>query len=505
MSRNFIFLIIIVAIGAFFRLYQLDTIPPGVWPDEAFNGSTALSALHDRDFKVFYLYEGLYMNIQALLLAFLPTEAWSLRLASAVFGILTLISFYFLSEELLSGQTRGEKLNSRDRRVIALFACLFLATSFWHISFSRTAFRAIMSPFFLMWAIFFFFKSVKQENKSKRFWNAIWAGLFYGAGFHSYIAFRITPLIFMLFIPFYFKKREFWISTFVFVTSTFLVASPLGYYFLKNPDAFFTRINQESIFNSADWFSILMRNIQKAFLMFHVSGDNNWRHNYGGSPQLYWPIGILFLWGILGLTWSVIQMNLRSRKGNVRDAPVGLPLTILLGWIVLGLIPALASTSMPHAVRSLIITPPVYLFAGVGAESAYRRLTNMMPSKKKLLSYMVIPVCIFLLSSHTYQFYFIQWARHEKTPIAFMKTFTDLAYRLRSLPPERRKSVVLDQRAWLSIHPVKFLTDTATQRGRQKHNLAYIDSSDDKAVQLAMERGDYVVRCSKYAWHVLSD
>ena len=33
--------------------------------------------------------------------------------------------------------------------------------------------------------------------------------------------------------------------------------------------------------------------------MFNVHGDDNWRHNVSGAPELFWPVGILFLLGII--------------------------------------------------------------------------------------------------------------------------------------------------------------------------------------------------------------
>src|SRR3989344_8126331 len=72
MSKNTRILLLtgILIIAAFFRLWQLDSIPPGLFPDEAMNGNNAFEALHGGGFKIFYREnngrEGLFINIQAL-------------------------------------------------------------------------------------------------------------------------------------------------------------------------------------------------------------------------------------------------------------------------------------------------------------------------------------------------------------------------------------------------------------------------------------------------------
>ena len=45
-KRNVILILIgVLALGAFFRFYQITEIPPGLYPDEAMNGNNALGPL----------------------------------------------------------------------------------------------------------------------------------------------------------------------------------------------------------------------------------------------------------------------------------------------------------------------------------------------------------------------------------------------------------------------------------------------------------------------------
>ena len=47
-------LVLILALGVLFRFHDAAAVPPGLDPDEAYNGTDALIALHDHSFKVFY-------------------------------------------------------------------------------------------------------------------------------------------------------------------------------------------------------------------------------------------------------------------------------------------------------------------------------------------------------------------------------------------------------------------------------------------------------------------
>ena len=235
-SRSKIFLILlIVLIASFFRFYDFKNLPPGLYSDEAMNGNNALEAISTGNFKLFYPEnggrEGLFINIQALSVYIFGNEPWALRSVSAIFGILTVLGVYLLALEIF-----------QNNKKIALLSSFLIATSFWHINFSRIGFRAIMAPFFLIFAFYFLLKSVRflkekyfavnGASEWKIFSIASLAGLFYGFGFHSYIAYRVTPLLLIAgfaYRLFYFKelRKEIIKILAVFVLFSFLAFLPL--------------------------------------------------------------------------------------------------------------------------------------------------------------------------------------------------------------------------------------------------------------------------------------
>src|SRR3989344_8396597 len=297
MKKSLMGITVILFLAVFLRFYDIKNVPPGLWSDEAVNGVNTIQALESGPsaswrtggWKVFYQEnfgrEGLFINIQALFVKALGHEPWVLRLPSAIFGLLTVLGLYFLTKELFLER-------------IALFASFFLATSFWHINFSRIGFRAIMAPFFLVWAFYFLFLGMRKQKE----WIFTSAGFTFGLGFHTYIAYRAAPIIaFLPFWSFYKSWREdtgrplgrpvskhcapCLIGLFIFMA--FLAALPLLWYYAQNPADFLGRTSAISVFKSSNPLGQFSENLVKTLGMFNFAGDFNWRHNLAGSPQLW--------------------------------------------------------------------------------------------------------------------------------------------------------------------------------------------------------------------------
>src|SRR3989338_5049749 len=207
-QKTLIILLAILAIAAFFRFYHLAQIPPGLYPDVAINGNDALTALKTHNFKVFYPEnngrEGLFINLIALSFWLFGVSVWTIKIVPAIFGLLTVLGIFFLTKQLFS------YFATRRAEIIALLSTLFIAVSFWHVNFSRLGFRAIMVPFILVWSFYFLFKGLDLAHRHQT--GALiclpLAGLFFGLGFYTYIAFRVAPLI--LLVPVIFELIRYW-------------------------------------------------------------------------------------------------------------------------------------------------------------------------------------------------------------------------------------------------------------------------------------------------------
>src|SRR3989344_5677086 len=159
-KRYTLSLVVILALAAFFRFYQLAETPPGLYPDEAVNGTNAQEVVASGTYKLFYPEnngrEGLFINLISVSLRLFGNEPWAIRGVSALVGLLTVWGLYLLARELFWQE------DTARRERIALLAAFFLATSFWHILFSRIGFRAIMTPFFLVWGFYFLYNMIRM-------------------------------------------------------------------------------------------------------------------------------------------------------------------------------------------------------------------------------------------------------------------------------------------------------------------------------------------------------
>jgi len=189
----------VILLGAFLRFWHLDSLPPGLYPDEAINGNDALNLPG----QVFYPEnngrEGLFHNLLALSFALFGPGIWTLRLVPALMGTLTILGIYLLSKEaglLAVGKMLNTKYQKLFIQYFPLFAAFLLATSFWHINFSRIGFRAILLPLVLTFCFYFLLKGLRTKTLQ----DVIVAGLIFGLGFYTYISFRFAIFILPLYL-----------------------------------------------------------------------------------------------------------------------------------------------------------------------------------------------------------------------------------------------------------------------------------------------------------------
>src|SRR3989344_1162032 len=147
----------IVAFAGFLRSYDIQNYPPGLFPDEAANGEDVLLIL-EGDTRPFYPRgngrEALFFYLPAALVKVFGIGAWQMHMASVIVGTLSVLAIYFATQVYFG-------------RLAGVFAALFLATSSWHLTLSRTGFRAIMIPLFI--SLFTAFAGlIVQSVKDKR-------------------------------------------------------------------------------------------------------------------------------------------------------------------------------------------------------------------------------------------------------------------------------------------------------------------------------------------------
>jgi len=444
-NKAIIFLLVILAIAAFFRLWQLDSIPPGLYPDVAINGNEAISSPG----KIFYPEnngrEGLFINLIALSFSIFGVTIWSLKIVPAIIGILTVFGLYLLTKELFL------KSSEKGSRYIALLSSFFLAVSFWHTNFSRIGFRAILLPFILVFAFYFLFRGFREKKLQPTHRPPslqlgpvsylVISGLFFGLGFYTYISYRFIILLLpLVLITFWFAykrqnlQKQFILHTSYLLLLIFIVALPIAIYFLQNPQDFVGRATPISIFATENPIKEFGKSLILHLGMFNFYGDPNWRHNFASSPMLFWPIGILFL---IGFFISIKEIISKKSSSFV------ICHWSLVIWFFIMLLPGILTyEGVPHALRIIGVIPAVYIFVGFGGWKVYEFL-NQNTTKKTLL---LIASFLFLLSMGISEFnkYFVKWAKNLEVENAFSKDYVEIGNYLNSLPSETQKYVIVN-------------------------------------------------------------
>lgn len=453
-KKHIAVLILIIVLAIFFRFWQFTSIPAGLYQDEAMNGADAMNSLKTGDYKVFYTNnngrEGMIVWLDVLAIKFFGAEPWVLRLFPALAGVLAVLGLYFLAKELF-----GVK--------IALVSSFFMTTSFWAVNFSRMGFRAGLMVPILVWSFYFLLKGFRLQ----KYIYFIIAGVLFGLGFYTYISFRFAPILALLaFGPLLIKKgtKQLWIATLIFIGAVFLVALPIGLYFLHNPADFFGRSSGVSVFSQISPVNALAVNAVKTLGMFNIAGDFNWRHNYAGSPELFLPVGLLFLLGI----WLSVKRFVFENK-------------FLLFWLGIFLLPnILASEGNPHALRAIGAIPAAMIFSGIGFIFLYKKAQEYFDNKIKSSNFTAYKNQLLRLKKETFLFfiiflvfvgawdfnqYFNLWASNTKTLAAFSYDQVEISKYLNNLPAQTEKYVLwhFDDKATdnglpVSAQTVYFLT-----------------------------------------------
>lgn len=487
-------LVFIIVIASFFRLWQLDKIPPGIWPDEAMNTTNAIQALESGKFKVFYPEnhgrEGLFINLIALSFAVFGISIWSFKIVPALIGIFTVIGQYFLTKEIF--QFLSSKIQNTS---VALLSAFLLAISFWHVNFSRIDFRAIMVPFVLVWSFYFLFRGIR----TKKLFSFILAGLFFGAGFHTYISFRLAVLAlgFLLFWWFFIALREHWIKQYIialaaFLSTIFLIALPIGLYFSSHPEDFFSRALGVSVFEQKHPLEAFGKSLAVHLGMFSFYGDQNWRHNFPPIPQLSHIGGIFFLIGIgyaiSQLVWAFRSMFQNSPQEKSKYVVLFGIYAFFFVWFFSLLLPTVLTVEgIPHALRSIGVIPVAYIFMGLGISIFLNKGLSLVTSCSKGRT--LAGLFLLLLAASSFFTYFVAWAKHPEVEKAFTKRFVDVGRKLNELPREITKYVIKSE-GDLPTEVSKFIQKTS---GRS--DAIYINP--EETVHIKASRGDVILTMNK--------
>jgi 4-amino-4-deoxy-L-arabinose transferase-like glycosyltransferase len=448
-------LVVILVLAGFLRFYRIGGVPPGLHEDEATDGNDAWEAWRSGHFQVFYAEnhgrEGLLINLQAIFLGVTGSHSpGALRWPGALLGTLTVLGVYALTQEIA-------------RKEVGLLAAFLMAISFWHINISRFGTRPVAAPFFIVWSLALLWLTTRQLRCGARYWwmVGIACGMAYGFGVYTYTPYRLTPLL--LLVVFDGLIRDYRLLPMKKITAIVLGAAgvtvlPLLVYAWQHPIEFFQRFQTLGL-HTANPLGDFVRNTIRTVGMFIYAGDTNPLHNIPSRPLLVWPVGLLF---VLGLAVC------RQRW--------------LLWWIIIGLLPAIiANEGIPHAWRSILAAPPVFIIAAHGGIWLWERAARFI--SLTIIQPAVLLACG-LLMADAYRSYFGAWANDPRVAQRSDQSLLGIADRLNGMPRDRPNYVILTPDVLpdvatvrglpLAAQTIMYLTDTASADRQREKNLHYL-------------------------------
>lgn len=459
--------IAILLLAAFLRFYELPVLPPGLNFDEAGNGVAALDILNGMP-KLWWQIGGGKEPLWPYLIA-LATLVWgnvplTLRFMGALVGILTVAATYPLALALFR-HTAG-----RQAQLIGLLTMLGLATSGWHLHFSRLGIRAILLPLLSTLALYFFWRASRFAQRSTL--HLILAPLFTALASYAYLAGRLLPLAPILFVGlhwsidkirlyFFHRKQDadvlpaappLFRLVAVFLLLILLFMLPLVAYFLLHPADFAARSTTVSIFNPAwhhgDLLGTAWRTVAATLGTFlGLAGDLNPLVNLPGQPGLPPLLAVFFL---LGLVTALYRLATVTPAGYSPD------LFLLCWWVVMLLPAVLAPEGAPHHLRLIGTIVPTYVFVALGlttiTNAFVRFLANIQTVPRSSLHasrfIYLLPVIIFLfIAFQTYTHYFVRWPASVDFTLPFDLYAVQLAGDIAAVPPKAGYVLPMDIRA----------------------------------------------------------
>lgn len=379
-----VLLFLIVILASALRIWNISTNPAGFFVDEASHGLEAHSILttgkdtNGKVFPVIFKAVGDYRD-PVLIYSTIPfvyffgLNEFSVRITSAVYGILAVIMIYFVGKEYF---------NER----IGLWSALLLAISPWHVLFSRVGFQLIASVFWILFTLYFLHKSF-----NKMYYYALAAfGLL--LSFFSYSTTKMYIPFLVIFHIFTYisqwrellkKKYVIGVSILLFIITILLLQSSI-----ENGD-FFKRWNQvDKQYSIQEMLESYRNHFSPKFLF--ITGDAEFpnqqvkRHSIHGLGELYW-------FQLIFLVTSMIVFII-SKKERMK----------LLFWMLFLYIYPLGTifTSIePQASRSILGVIPFTILTAYGIEEIARHLKTRLLKQLYYASFLIIiSVTIFLFS-----------------------------------------------------------------------------------------------------------
>jgi 4-amino-4-deoxy-L-arabinose transferase-like glycosyltransferase len=408
-NRRVIWLLLlaVLLLAAFFRFWQLDSMPPGLYHDEAYNGLDALSLTQGKTFPQYYegwelyaadahagrpaqetrfpiFFEGnygrepLHIYLMALSVALFGATPFAIRAVPAAAGVLAVLTTFLATRALLNGRSSQVRYT-----LVPLLAAFTVAVLYPAVHFSRFGLRAmVFVPVETLAVACFWWGINRTERKPKQgrdcgtWFLFLLSGLLLGLGLYIFAAARLLPLVWILFVPIWFWRDRVafgrhWRHIAGMATAALLVSLPLLLFFLRYPYFFIFRLayvanKGKGAVEGKPWLTWLL-NVGRVIRGLFWQGETHLRHNLPGRPYFDLIQAVLFLLGLLQSLRRLLQ-----------------PRTLfLLLWFVVMLLPSILSGDAPHFGRLSGAAAPAAVLVALGGAWLYEKLAGVWQKRLK--------------------------------------------------------------------------------------------------------------------------
>lgn len=409
----------IIGLAAFFRLYRIDSLPPGDSYDPAFYGIDALSILKGNTpifFEGNFGREPLFSYLLAFFFLLFGPSTQTIHLASAFVGILTIPATYWVAKELFS----------EDEEILkewgGLVAALVIAISYWHLNWSRFGVRAVLVPLFAAVTFYLLWRGLRTGKRSL----FIACGGALGLSLYTYQAARLLPLLVVFGFIYYLWdqrpiSRQDCLNFVLVVGVSCLVFAPLSYYFITHPGSFSERIDQV--------FVLDIKYFLRSLLFLNFGGDTKPLVTIPGRPALNPFLSLLFFGGI-GLTLA------RVKKPNR---------LFLLTWLGGMLLLAAVAGKETASKRAVGAIPAVAMLIAMGGLLSWQKMREWLlvhrPGFEKPFRYgwaALLSLGMVYTGWVTYRDYFIIWPSDPDLFTHFQVGVSAIGRYIKDLPADEK-------------------------------------------------------------------
>lgn len=515
--RYKLFLLGILLVAFFFRFYQINALPGGLFPDEAAEGLDA-NLIQQGQLQPFYERgngrEALFYYLIAGVITVFGTGSPQLHATAAAIGLLSVVVCFLLARQLfLVGVDSKDGPPVERANLLGLLSAFFMAVSSWHVVLSRTAFRANLIPLFSALTLYLLILTYQAQTLRRRLLLSALTGTAFALGFYSYIAYRILvpALIFLVLWPLLASLRDkpwsaaikrYWLAVAAFIVGFVIFIYPLAHYFYTHPGSFVGRSGQVSIFNEnlnhGDLKGTLAEVTRLSLQAYFKDGDLNWRHNISGQPFLSPLISPFFAVGLIGATLLAIAYFFTPHK-----RPHYWKYALLAGSFWAMLIPVVTTAEgIPHGLRSIGTIPFVFIITAWGLYKVielvdwiiHNRHLETSGWRRRLIYYflrLAAVAFVLALTLQTYLTYFVYAANSPENFYAFRADLTVVSNYLIEHGNKDNTYLVVDK---FSVQTPEFLTTIRPFDPTNPKNQPYRQVDPEDSWQLSgLKSGDKIV------------